>query len=256
MRKFNHLIFWVIVIGVLTITFGHNTSHYAEAFYFVAMLLPIIVGTSYFFNYFLVPNYLLNKAYFKFVLFTIYTLIISIYLEMLIVILSFVLLANYQYDKMNPVTTNVLLLAIILYFIVFLNAFILLIKQSFSSKKKIMILESDRVKQEEGYLLIRANRKMNKIMHTNIAYVESLSDYVKIIKSEDDEAVVTKEKISTILDKLPDSFYRIHRSFIVNSAAVTSFSKESVLINNKSLPISRTYKKEIAEKLTFQQSDE
>jgi len=252
MRKFNHLLFWIIVVIVLTAAFGYSSSHYAEAFYFVSMLLPVIVGTSYFFNYYLVPKYLFEKAYFKFVLYVIYTLVISVYLEMLVMVMGLILLANYQYAAMNPVTTNVLLLTIVMYFIVFLNGFISLIKKSFMSQHQIDDLKSNKLKQDTGYLLVRTNRQTSKIRHDDIYYIESLADYVKIVK-EDGETIITKEKISAISDKLPDSFIRIHRSFIINTTAITSFTKENIVIKNHVLPISRTYKKSVEERLLLSQ---
>lgn len=248
MRKLNHLLYWLVVIVVLTIAFGYSTTSYTEAFYFVAMLLPVMVGTSYLFNYYLVPRYLLEKRYVKFGLYAFYTIIISCYFEMLVIVAAFIVLANYQYANMNPITTNVFLLAIVMYAIVFLNAFILLIRRSFTNQAQINSLETEKKKQEKGYLLIRADRKTSKIMHAEIAYVESLADYVKIIKT-DTTQIITKEKISAIADRLPDTFYRIHRSFIVNGSAISSFSKENVIVEGDTLPISRTYKKVVEERL-------
>jgi DNA-binding LytR/AlgR family response regulator len=167
---------------------------------------------------------------------------------MLVILVAFIVLANYQYENMNPVTTNVFLLAIVMYSIVFLNAFILLIRKSFASQVQINTLKTEKLKQGKGHLLIRADRKTSKVTYEEIAYIESLGDYVKIVKT-DDQIITTKEKIGVLSEKLPDSFYRIHRSFIVNGNVITSFSKESITINNESLPISRTYKKTVEQKL-------
>ena len=167
---------------------------------------------------------------------------------MLVIVAAFVVLANYQYANMNPITTNVFLLAIVMYSIVFLNAFILLIRKSFASQAQIDTLETEKQKQEQGYILIRADRKTSKILYDEIAYVESLADYVKIIK-RDETHVITKEKISVIADKLPDTFFRIHRSYIVNGNELTSFNKENVVVNNMTLPISRTYKKLVEQRI-------
>jgi DNA-binding LytR/AlgR family response regulator len=49
---------------------------------------------------------------------------------------------------------------------------------------------------------------------------------------------------------LPDHFIRIHRSFIVNSTKISSYSREHVRVGEKELPISRTYKKEVVERLS------
>jgi hypothetical protein len=58
------------------------------------MLLPVAVGTSYSFNYFLVPRYLLKKRYKKFSLYLAYLLIVSTWLEMWVITGSFILLAD------------------------------------------------------------------------------------------------------------------------------------------------------------------
>ena len=136
MKIVGQVVFWLLVISLLTVLFGHSNSSYSESFYFVSMLLPVIVGTSYFFNSFLVPGYLFKKKVFKFILYSFYMLIISAWLEVLVVMLTFVVLANYQYENMNPVTTNVFVLAVTLYCIVFVYGFILLVLQSFMNQQK------------------------------------------------------------------------------------------------------------------------
>ena len=42
---------------------------------------------------------------------------------------------------------------------------------------------------------------------------------------------------------------RIHRSFLIAIAKIESFTNEYVTINQKALPISRSYKKEVLEQL-------
>jgi DNA-binding LytR/AlgR family response regulator len=44
---------------------------------------------------------------------------------------------------------------------------------------------------------------------------------------------------------LPETFLRIHRSFIVNRSRINSFAMDHVMIGEKELPISRSYKKNV-----------
>lgn len=98
--------------------------------------------------------------------------------------------------------------------------------------------------QKETFLFVRANRKMVKVIFSEILYIESLGDYLKIHLPQ--QCVVTRQTLSSIEVQLPpQQFKRIHRSFIVNLQAVDSFSKEAVEIQQQSLPISRGYKKEV-----------
>jgi len=243
MKFLKQILFWLISASFLILLFGKPYEGYHISFYFVSFLLPVIVGTSYMFNSYLVPNYLLRRKYFKFGLYTFYTIVVSLNLEMLIITIAFAVLAKYQYERMVPAATNIFGLAISMYFVVLIKAFILLIKSSFDVQEKVQTLEEKQANLEKGYLSIRANRKNTKVLLENILYLESLSDYVKIITSQ--ESIITKEKISTLEEKLTSPFARIHRSFIINMDKVESFSADSVEINGNILPISRTYKKEV-----------
>ncbi len=229
---------------ILTLVFGISYESFLQSFYFVSFLLPVIVGTSFFFNYFLVPQYLLKKKYLKFGLYFIYTLIVSMYLEMVVVFLAFMLLANFQYKEMSPIATNIFVLAITLYCVVFLNAFILLVKTYFINQKKLRALTREKEKSGDLYILVKANRKMYKLMFDDIEYLESLGDYVKIITSSR-ENIITREKISKLGKRLPKYFLRIHRSYIVNHHKIKSYSREQLTVNRVVLPISRTYKNEV-----------
>ena len=241
MNNIKQVLFWVITSALLVVLFGKPYGGYIISFYFVAFLLPVIVGTSYMFNSFLVPNYLLKKQYFKFGLYTFYTIVVSLNLEMLVIILAFSVLANYNFEEMVPASTNIFGLAITMYFVVLIKAFMLLIKSSFGEQDKISNLEEKQSNLQKGYLVVRADRKNIKVLLENILYLESLADYVKIISSTG-STIITKEKISALEAKLVSPFIRIHRSFIVNADKIDSFTTESVIINDEMLPISRTYK--------------
>src|SRR5690606_13725374 len=90
------------------------------------------------------------------------------------------------------------------------------------------------------FIFVKIDRKMHKIDFDKIFWIESLSDYLKIETTE--ETKVIRETISGLEAKLPESdFIRIHRSFIIAINKIDSYSNEEVIIQKKSLPISRTY---------------
>lgn len=97
---------------------------------------------------------------------------------------------------------------------------------------------------KSDFIFLKIDRKMHKIDFPKILWIESLSDYLKIETS--DGTKVTRETISSIEMKLPKSrFLRIHRSFIIAIDKIQSYSNEDVIIQNKSIPISRTYKDQV-----------
>ncbi|AXT19822.1 response regulator [Flavobacteriaceae bacterium AU392] len=98
------------------------------------------------------------------------------------------------------------------------------------------------------FMFVRSDRKMIKIDFNNIIYIESYSDYIKIHLTE--QVIVTRETISVIEAKLPkQQLIRIHRSYIIAINRISSFTNEHITINNKALPISRSYKKEVLQVL-------
>lgn len=242
------ILFWILTFILLTVIFGRSYGGMAQSFYFVSFLFPVIVGTSYFFNSFLVPRYLLKKKYFKFGLYFLYTLTFSIYLELLVMTLSLRLFANYQYDKLNPQTTDIYFLTFVLYFFVFLNTVLVLIREFFKGQQRQVELETEKEKLLKGYLLVRSERKNIQILFDHIVFVESVGNYIQI-HSSSGEPVLCKEKISSIEERLPDDFLRIHRSILVNKNLITSFTRESVKMAEKELPVSRKYKQYFLEKM-------
>jgi len=97
------------------------------------------------------------------------------------------------------------------------------------------------------FMFVRSERKMVKVDFDEILYVESLSDYVKIITAE--KTIITRETITNLEEKLNKNFIRIHRSFIVPLNKINSYTNEFIEINKKALPISRSYKESVLQKL-------
>jgi len=102
--------------------------------------------------------------------------------------------------------------------------------------------------ENNNFIFVRSDRKMIKVNFSEINYIESIGDYIKIHLP--DKTIVTRDSISGFEAKLPQhDFLRIHRSFIVAYAKINSFTNEFVEIDKKALTISRGYKKEVLKKL-------
>jgi len=216
-----------------------------EAFYYVALLLPVVIGTSYFFNYYLVPRYLFTRKFMQFGLYSFYMIVVSLCLELLASVVAMLVIIYFGINETGPLVTDVFTLAVILYFIVLFKSFILLIKHYFVDQRAIHELEEKQSKLDRGYFNVRSNRRVSKILFASVLYIESLADYI-VIHMENGQKVKSKEKISHIERELPEPFLRIHRSFIVNRAKITSFTREEVLLGDIELAIGRTYKTQVS----------
>ena len=85
---------------------------------------------------------------------------------------------------------------------------------------------------------------MIKTKMTDVLYIESIKDYVKVKTS--DKEIVTQQKISYLEESLPrEQFLRIHRSFIVNVEKIDAYTATDVEIGKHSIPIGRNYKNDV-----------
>lgn len=233
---------------IFTAVFGRSWGNGLPAFYFISMLLPFVMGTSYFFNYYLVPQFLLKKKYGWFGIYFFYTLVVSLYLEMLVLTFSFIYFANFDLEKMGPNSSDTLLLAVVMYMVVFFGSFLIMVQQLFESNHELEELKTEKKKMEKPFLELTSNRKLVRIPYENIVYIESLADYIKVHSTQNGE-VSSKEKISAVEEKLPDIFIRIHRSFIVNTEKIARFNSNEMELNGTVLNIGRSFKKQVLVKL-------
>ncbi len=103
----------------------------------------------------------------------------------------------------------------------------------------------------ESFIYVRSDRKILKVLLDNLLFVESMKDYVKIHTSVG--VVITKEKISALEEKLPDSkFIRTHRSFLVSINNIKAFTAETIEIGDHEIPIGRTFKNSVLSFLGYQ----
>lgn len=110
------------------------------------------------------------------------------------------------------------------------------------------IVEKNIINEINDFIFVRSERKMVKINFSEINYIESLCDYIKIHLK--DNTIVTREPISSIEVKLPQKdFIRVHRSFIVSLKKINSFTNECIDINGHEIPISRSYKEIVLKRL-------
>ena len=114
-----HLVFWLGVLVFYTLYFGGADEGYEASLLFVGFLLPITMATTYFVLYFLIPRYLLTKRIGYFALYCCYTLIGSVYLELLVVFWLLIAIAEFKIVALNPAIYNVLDIVVGMYLVVF-----------------------------------------------------------------------------------------------------------------------------------------
>ena len=95
--------------------------------------------------------------------------------------------------------------------------------------------------QKKDYLFLNIQKKKVKIAFSEILYIESQKEYIKIVTTK--KEYISKMSTNEIEDLLPAHlFKRIHRSFIVSILKVESYTSEIVEVNGVPIPIGRGYK--------------
>jgi DNA-binding LytR/AlgR family response regulator len=100
----------------------------------------------------------------------------------------------------------------------------------------------------EDHIFIKSDNRLVKIFYDDILFVEALQNYVAIHTSS--KKYITYLTIKSVEDNLPANlFLKIHKSYIVSLARIDSIEGNEIRVGQHSLPISRTSKEEVMEKI-------
>jgi sensor histidine kinase YesM len=206
-RLMLHLLFWLTAAVFLVYFFGHFTTNYRYTTIFVSLLMPVVVGTTYVINYFLIPRYMLQKRYLRFSWYFVFTLVLSVWAQMLAIVWALVALADYQYNKMPPLTTDIFYLWVGLYFLVFFSTSVKLLKHWYSSQQHIgelrrMQLEAALKLREAELQLLRGQ------IHPHFLF-NTLNNLYGLALEKSDRMPDAILRLSGLLDAL---LYRSHSS--------------------------------------------
>jgi DNA-binding LytR/AlgR family response regulator len=97
--------------------------------------------------------------------------------------------------------------------------------------------------QGNQYLYIRADYSLIKIYLKDILFIEGLDDYLKI-HLQQQKPIVARMTIKAILEKLPEQqFMRVHRSYVVSLARISSIRGKVVHMGEEEIPIGNSFEK-------------
>lgn len=111
---------------------------------------------------------------------------------------------------------------------------------------KVKTAQAEKTGQHEStdakdFIFIRADRKNVKLLFSEIVYVESQREYIRVVTTG--KEYLSKMSTHEIGDMLPENlFRRIHRSYIISLSKIDSYTAEMVDVNGVSIPIGREYR--------------
>ena len=98
---------------------------------------------------------------------------------------------------------------------------------------------------EKDYISVHADRKTHLVKLSNIVYLESAGEYVRLHLA-DGTKLVTLFRLKNMESTLQASqFMRVHRSYIINLSYVSGYTKGRVFLSNEDYaPIGESYKEQ------------
>ena len=114
--------------------------------------------------------------------------------------------------------------------------------------------------QADDTIFVKTNYKTVRISLSDIRYIEGMSEYLKLYLDSQPKPVITLLSMKKMEEFLPQSFMRIHRSYIVNLDKVQEVNKNRVILGPAAsqpvgsddvyLPIGDNYKEQFNDYLS------
>lgn len=100
------------------------------------------------------------------------------------------------------------------------------------------------------FIYVNVDRRLVKVSIPSIYLIEAKGDYINIKTQE--KNYIVHSTLKKIEDKLPtDSFFKVHRSYIINISEIIDIEDNTVLIKKDVIPVSRSNKSELMKKLNL-----
>jgi DNA-binding LytR/AlgR family response regulator len=99
-------------------------------------------------------------------------------------------------------------------------------------------------------LFVKDKGFYSKIHFDDILYLKSSHVYIEIVLKSNKKMVV-RTSLNDILEKLNDSFVRVHRGFIINTKYLSQITQTSVKVLNEEIPIGKKYKEDIVKRINL-----
>ena len=100
-------------------------------------------------------------------------------------------------------------------------------------------------------IFVKTDYRVVKVSVSDIRYIEGMSEYLKLHLESQPKPIVTLLSMKKMEEFLPDTFMRIHRSYIVNLTKIQEVNKNRVIMDEDTyLPIGDNYKEQFNQFLT------
>ncbi|PKQ43657.1 LytR/AlgR family response regulator transcription factor [Confluentibacter flavum] len=104
-------------------------------------------------------------------------------------------------------------------------------------------------KEKESRLFIKDGNKLVKIELSEVIYFKSEANYISVVLH--DKKILTLMTLKDLESKLPEFFFRVHRSYIVNLNKIDFINNNVIEMGKDYIPVSQSYEKELLTKINL-----
>ncbi len=238
-RWLTHASFWLVYYLVFSLIWASPERGYFVSFYLEFVLMPLRILASYCMMYVLIPGFLRHRKLAVFLLSYAALILTAGGLQLLI--------GHFFYDQLldgrgerfpftvaswmrNMVLINstVILLGAAKVIQLHFELVDSLVREQDSNQKKDAL-------SEERVIEVKSNRRIHRLHVGDILYVEGMGNYIRYAGSDGSRTVVYNS-LKGAQSELPDSFIRLHRSYLVNLEHINAYDNETVTVGNKTIP--------------------
>lgn len=108
----------------------------------------------------------------------------------------------------------------------------------------------DKIKSKLSYdhtLHLKSGKKIYLVKCTDVMWVEGNGDYLNVYTK--DQKIMINQSLKGFLEQLPQNFFQIHRSYIINRDYIQHVEKGHVNIQGENIRIGESYREKVEQLL-------
>lgn len=114
--------------------------------------------------------------------------------------------------------------------------------------KVFELFQVDSEPAAKDHFFVKVDGKIKRVLNEEVLYVEGMKDYVKIYR-KDKPSIITLISLKQMERALPDTFMRVHRSFIVALSRVDEVEGNTLSVNGAEVPMASNLRTGVLERI-------
>lgn len=140
-KGLRHTLFWVLVWLFYVYFYSFKSGNISYILLFSMALIPITMGVTYFVNYNLIPKYLVQRKYGKFILHGCYSVVLAAYAIVFLMLGGYVYLTDLQVMEIPPLGWSLSYILLSVYLVVVVVAAFHLLKMNYKANERFKDLQ-------------------------------------------------------------------------------------------------------------------